>query len=315
MKQIIGPILLTGAAGFIGSHLAKSLVMDGHEVDIVDNLSTGKRENVPDGVSFLELDLRFEESIRHLPQKQYAAVLHLAGQSSGEKSFDDPLYDHDANARSTLLLAQWAREVGIDSFIYASSMGVYGRPEQLPVAESTEPLPISYYGASKLSAERILAVESSQGLRTVCFRMFNVYGPGQNLADMKQGMVSIYLAQLMREQSLVVKGSLDRVRDFIYVDDVVSAWKLAVEKPVAGIFNLGTGIGTTVRDLIRKLVELCGLPEDFPVIQRGGTPGDQFAMVANIDSIRTVLGWSPTVSLDEGLTSIVAWAPNLEKHS
>lgn len=308
-------VLVTGGAGFIGGQVARSLLEDGYQVDIVDNLSTGKPENIPLGAEFLELDLRFEKAVQSLPRKAYAAILHLAGQASGEKSFDDPLYDLDANARSTLLLARWSLQSGVKSFIYASSMGVYGQCEQQPVQETADPRPVSYYGASKLSAERILAVASSQGLRTVCFRMFNVYGPGQNLADMKQGMISIYLSQLMREKSLLVKGSLDRVRDFIYVDDVVSAWKLAVGKPVSGILNLGTGTGTTVRDLITKLFELCRLPDAFPVTQSSGTPGDQFAMVANIESIRKVLGWRPTVSLDQGLAKIVAWAGDLENHT
>jgi UDP-glucose 4-epimerase len=306
-------ILLTGGAGFIGSHLAAALLKKGLHVDIVDNLSTGKLENIPDGAQFLELDLRFENGIKELPRKKYSAVLHLAGQSSGEKSFEDPVYDLDANARSTLLLSDWARKTGIGAFIYASSMGVYGQCEQQPVHESTEASPISYYGASKLGAERILSVAASQGLRTVCFRMFNVYGPGQNLQDMKQGMVSIYLAQLLREKSLVVKGALDRIRDFIYIDDVISAWILALEKPVQGIFNLGTGVGTQVGSLIAMLLKACDLDPDFPVQQTSGTPGDQFAMSADINAISSALGWTPKTTLEEGITRIVNWALSMEK--
>lgn len=238
------PILLTGGAGFIGSHLAKALLADGYEVDIVDNLSTGRRENLPDTARFLELDLRHSSAVSQLPCRDYMAILHLAGQSSGEKSFEDPLYDLDANARSTLLLAHWALKQGISVFLYASSMGVYGQVNTHPVSESTVPQPISYYGASKYSAEQILQVATRQGLRTCSFRMFNVYGLGQNLANMKQGMVSIYLAFLLRQKPLIVKGSLERVRDFVYIDDVLAAWKLALEKPVSGVFNLGSGQAT-----------------------------------------------------------------------
>ena len=301
-------VLLTGGAGFIGSHIAKALLADGYEVDIVDNLSTGRRENLPDAVCFLELDLRHPETIMCLSRCNYTAVLHLAGQSSGEKSFEDPLYDLDTNARSTLLLARWALENGIPAFLYASSMGVYGQVDTYPVLESTVPQPISYYGASKYSAEQILRVAARQGLRTVSFRMFSVYGPGQNLANMKQGMVSIYLAYLLRREPLVVKGSLERVRDFVYIDDVVTAWKLALEKPVSGVFNLGSGQATSVRRLIAELLTACGLDDDYPVREVEGTPGDQFALSADITAICEALGWEPKVSLCEGLSRMVDWA-------
>jgi len=306
-----GTILITGGAGFIGSHLAKSLLADGYQVDIVDNLTTGKRENVPEAVDFHELDLRFPEGIRDLPSKNYLAVLHLAGQSSGEKSFDDPVYDLDANCRSTSLLASWALKNSIPTFLYASSMGVYGEPRKCPVAESAMPQPISYYGASKYAAEQVLRVASLQGLRTVCFRMFSVYGPGQNLSDMRQGMVSIFLAQLLRGKQLLVKGSLQRARDFIYIDDVVTAWKLAIEKSVTGVFNLGTGKATRLSELISELLNACGLDEDYPVVQGEGTPGDQFAIAADIAALKEALDWDPRVSLESGIHRMVAWANGL----
>ena len=300
-------VLVTGGAGFIGSHLAKALLVDGYEVDIVDNLSTGRRENLPDAASFLELDLRHPDAVNQLPRRDYTAILHLAGQSSGEKSFEDPLYDLDANARSTLLLARWALENGIATFLYASSMGVYGQADTHPVPESAMPRPISYYGASKYSAEQILQVAAQLGLRTVSLRMFSVYGPGQNLANMKQGMVSIYLAYLLRREPLVVKGSLERVRDFVYIDDVVDAWKLALEKPVSGVLNLGSGQATSVRTLIAELLTACGLDNDYPVRVVEGTPGDQFALSADITAIREALGWEPEVSLREGLARMAGW--------
>ncbi len=300
-------ILVTGGAGFIGSHIATSLLSDGYDVEIVDNLSTGKLENIPSGANFREVDLRFPDAVKSLPEN-CRAVLHLAGQSSGEKSFDDPLYDLDSNCRSTSILATWALTKGVRTFIYASSMGVYGEPESYPVAESTVPQPISYYGASKYAAEQQLRVASLQGLRAVCFRMFSVYGPGQNLADMRQGMVSIFLAQMLREKSVLVKGSLARVRDFVYIDDVVTAWKLVLEMPVSGVFNLGTGRGTTVRELIAKLAEACGLESSSAVAAGEGTLGDQFALSADISLARDVLGWRPEISLEEGIARTVEWA-------
>ena len=301
-------ILVTGGAGFIGSHLCRRLISLGYEITVVDNLSTGFRKNVPPEARFLKLDLTGLDFVRELPAGPYEAVCHLAGQSSGEKSFEDPLYDLDANARSTLLLARWALENAVPTFVHASSMGVYGQVSDHPVKESSVLQPISYYGSSKYSAERILQVAARQGLRTVSFRMFNVYGPGQNLADNKQGMVSIYLAQLLKREPLVVKGSLDRIRDFVYVDDVVMAWEMALEEPVSGVFNVGSGLGIEVRTLIAELLAACKLEENYPVHEQEGTPGDVFAVSADISAIKGVLGWEPKVSLREGLARMVEWA-------
>jgi UDP-glucose 4-epimerase len=137
--------------------------------------------------------------------------------------------------------------------------------------------------------------------------MFNVYGPGQNLENLKQGMVSIYLAHLLQNKPIVVKGSLDRVRDFVFISDVVAAWQRALVRPVQGIFNLGTGIPTTVGSLLRKLLRAAGKPEDYPIHASGGTPGDQFALCANIAKVTRELDWEPSVSLDQGLESMVDW--------
>lgn len=301
-------VLVTGGAGFIGGHLAKLLLDDGYEVDVVDSLRTGSHENVPERAGFYELDLGREHAVAGLPDKRYAAIMHLAGQSSGERSFDDPLYDLDANARSTLLLSSWAAEHEVPVFLYASSMGVYGQVETHPVSEGVDLRPISYYGASKYAAEQILSLASTRkpGLRTCSFRMFSVYGPGQNLADLKQGMVSIYLAYLLHGEPVVVKGSLDRVRDFIHVDDVVTAWRMALEQPVSGVFNLGSGTGTRVGEMLTELIAACGHGPDYPIVPGENTPGDQFAVSANIERLRTELAWEPRISLSDGLKALVA---------
>jgi len=308
MNAKCGQILVTGGAGFIGSHLCRRLTALGHEITVIDNLSNGFRENVLPEARFLKLDLTRSDFVQELPAGRYTAVCHLAGQSSGEMSFENPLYDLDANARATLLLSRWALENDIPTFLFASSMSVYGQVNSHPVPESTLPRPISYYGASKYSAEHILQVADRNGMRSVSLRLFSVYGPGQNLANMKQGMVSIYLAHLLRGEPLIVKGSLDRMRDFVYVDDVIDAWTLALEKPVRGIFNVGTGLGTSVRTLIVELLAACGLNEDYPVREVEQTPGDVFAVSADITLIRKALSWDPKVSLREGLARMVGWA-------
>ena len=300
--------LVTGGAGFIGSHLARALLADGGKVDVVDDLSTGTWSNVPEGADLVELDLGDDEAPEGLPDRRYDAVLHLAGQSSGEKSFADPLRDLDANARSTLSLALWARRAGVPVFLHASSMGVYGQVERQPVREDRELRPISHYGVSKLAAEHALRVLDEKGFRTLSFRMFSVYGPGQDLAELRQGMVSIYLAYLLRGEPVVVRGSLDRVRDLIYVDDVVAAWRAALVLPVRGALNLGAGEPVSVRQLIAELVAACGADADHPVEQQGGTPGDQTALWADIERARNELAWEPKTPREMGLRALVGWA-------
>jgi UDP-glucose 4-epimerase len=304
----VARVLLTGGAGFIGSHLAASLLADGWDVDVVDDLSTGSRSSVPDGAGFFELDLGQRESIAALPDREYAAILHLAGQSSGEKSFDSPVRDFDANARSTLMLADWGLRREVPAFIHASSMGVYGQPGELPVGEHIEPRPISWYGGSKLAAERVLQLAGQEGMRTVSMRMFSIYGPGQDLAEMRQGMVSIFLAMLLRGEPVDVHGALDRVRDFVYVDDCVAAWRVALEREVSGAFNIGTGVGTSVGDLIAQLIDVAGLPADHPVTATGTTPGDQTAMIADPGRAVLELGWEARTVLRDGLEAMVRWA-------
>ena len=309
----LGKVLVTGGAGFIGSHLSRRLITCGYQVTIVDNLSTGLRENVPPEAVFLELDLSQPNSIHKLPAGPYQAVCHLAGQSSGEHSFHDSLCDLDANARSTLLLSRWALEKNVPVFLHASSMGVYGQVDQAPVPETRIPRPISYYGASKYSAEQILHVAACEGLRTVSFRMFSVYGPGQNLVNMKQGMVSIYLAFLLKNEPLIVKGPLSRIRDFVYIDDVVRAWELALNGTTSGVFNVGSGNAMSVGALIDKLLFNCGLDRNYPVREVEGTPGDQNGLYADITQIRNVLGWEPRTPLREGLAKTVAWAGEMKR--
>ena len=301
-------VLVTGGAGFIGSHLAHRLIGKGYEVTIVDDLSSGHRANLKDGVELLELDIGWLSSLEALRGRRFDVVCHLAGQSSGEKSFDDPIRDFDANARSTAVLASWARENGVAAFVHASSMSVYGEPRQLPTAEDDPTIPLSYYGASKLAAERVLAIAGAEGLRTVSLRMFSVYGPGQDLSELRQGMASIYLAYLLKGEAVPVTGSLDRVRDLVHVDDVADAWVQAVERPVSGVFNVGTGVPTRVRDLLGKLTAAVGLPPEHPVHEVGGSPGDQHSIYADTTRSRDKLGWQARISVDEGLATLRDWA-------
>lgn len=299
--------LVTGGAGFIGGHLAHALLADGWRVDVVDNLSTGSADNVPAAAELIEADLGARGATARLPPVRYTAICHLAGQSSGEKSYDDPELDLDANARSTVALAAWARERGIPLLVHASSMGVYGDVREGQVAETAVPRPVSFYGASKLAAEHALAI--APGVRGISLRMFSIYGPGQDLAEMRQGMVSIFLAMALAGAPIEVRGPLERVRDFVYVGDCVEAWLRALaSRDAHGPFNVGTGVGTSIRALLGQMLDLLGVP-DHPVQELAmRTPGDQFALSADtVHTLRT-LGWSASTELQDGLEAMLSWA-------
>lgn len=301
--------LVTGGAGFIGGHLARALLGEGWRVDIVDDLSSGNRANVPPEAGMFELDLGGRGATARLPAARYDAICHLAGQSSGEKSFDDPEHDLDANARSTVALSTWAHERGVPLLVHASSMGVYGDVAAHPVDEDTTPRPCSFYGASKLAAEYALAI--SPDVRGISLRMFSIYGPGQDLAEMRQGMVSIFLAMALRGEPIEVRGPLDRVRDFVYVDDCVDAWLRAIaSREASGPFNVGTGVGTSIRELIALMLELLGA--EHPVVElESRTPGDQFALSATTARARQTFAWESRTDLRAGLEAMLRWAREL----
>ena len=306
--------LVTGGAGFIGSHLARRLLREGWSVEIVDNLSTGYRENIPDGASFIELDLSRDDLAEKLPARRYDAVFHLAAQSSGEISFDDPSYDLRTNCQSTVLLLGWCKAHGTTRFLYTSSMSIYGDQEVQPVAETAIPVPKSFYGIGKLASEAYTHVYAAFGIRATSLRLFNVYGPGQNLANMRQGMVSIFLAYILRKQELLVKGSPDRYRDIIYIDDVIDAYMACLDNPetYGKSYNVATGKKTTVGGLIDAELRAFGYaPGEYPVTFTTGTPGDTFGIQANIDALRADTGWTPKVELAEGLKQMIAWAKAL----
>jgi UDP-glucose 4-epimerase len=303
--------VVTGAAGFIGSHIARRLREDGHDVVILDNLTTGFRSNVPDGCELFELDIADGRALDSVPEMHCDAVLHLAAQSSGEISHDDPLLDLRTNTFGTLQLLHWARRRGIERFLYASSMTVYGLIDELPIREDARFTPHSFYGIHKLASEHYVEHFAKAGMRTTVLRMFNVFGPGQNLANMKQGMVSIYLASMLRSGRVLVKGSKDRFRDFIDIDDVVSAWIAALQSPAAWgrTYNVGRGMPVTVEKLLSELEAAGGYaPGTLPIEYAAGTPGDQFGVYADVDAIKRDLGWTPRVNLHDGLRKMAAWA-------
>ncbi|HMH50521.1 MAG TPA: NAD-dependent epimerase/dehydratase family protein [Candidatus Acidoferrum sp.] len=307
-------VLVTGGAGFIGSHLARRLVEDGHDVVVIDNMRTGQRAAVPRAARIVELDLDRSNFLDQVPPPRFDAVCHLAAQSSGPASAEVPYYDLQANAGSTVLLSRWCLEQGTPRFIYASSMAVYGSPDELPVRETAPCVPLSYYGVSKLTSEHVLRLAAAEGLSVTSFRMFSVYGPGQNLGNLRQGMASIYLAYLLQGVPVPVTGSLKRFRDFVYIDDVIDAWLRALYRPSTPAleYNIGAGERTEVGDLISRLAVALGREPDYPVQELAGHIGDQFGLCADISRAEQDLGWRPVTPLDEGLRRMVEWAQGLE---
>jgi UDP-glucose 4-epimerase len=291
-------ILITGVAGFIGSHVAQRFLQEGYRVYGVDDLSGGKLENVPTEVDFIQGDLSLASTIDALP-KDCFKILHLAGQSSGEISFDDPVADLSKNTISTLNLVGYAIDKSIERLVYASSMSVYGAVNDRPIDESHPCLPLSCYGVGKLAAENYLRIYSNK-LPFVLLRMFNVYGPGQDMNNLRQGMVSIYLAQALKQGAIEVKGNVDRFRDFIYIDDVVDIWFRATTYPSAlgQTLNVGTGIKTTVRELLDYI---CKILPGSTFFAQGSTKGDQKGIYADVDRLDKLLGNSNFMQLDKGL--------------
>lgn len=307
--------LVTGAAGFIGGAVAKRLVMQGHEVVTIDNLSTGFRSAVPDGVHFIEGGCQDAERIGQLDRWKFDAIFHIAGQSSGEISFDNPVYDLQTNTQSTLLLLKYAVATGCRKFLYASTMSVYGDQPDKPVREDALALPKSFYGVGKIASEHYLRMYNEHyGIDCAALRLFNVYGPGQNMENLRQGMVSIYLAQALRNRHIVVKGSPDRFRDFVYIDDVVDAFLSFL--PVSTgykFYNVATGVKTTVGALLHAIQS--ALPFETTREFTAGTPGDQFGITGDIAAIAEATGWRPTTALDSGLRAMVQWALQSEQQA
>jgi len=297
--------LVTGAAGFIGAAVAQKLINEEHEVWTIDNLSTGFVENLPEGINFIEGGCQDKKIIEKLRSNKFDAIFHIAGQSSGEISFEDPVYDLQTNTQSTLLLLKYSLQTNCKKFIYASTMSVYGDQPDKPINEEASTFPKSYYAVGKLASEYYLKIYSAFDIKVTSLRLFNCYGSGQNMGNLKQGMVSIFLAQALDKKHILVKGDPDRYRDLLYIDDVVDSFIEVLKYKSKGYncYNVGTGIKTTVKDLIEQIKS--NLPFNISVEYNGSTPGDQFGIFADIRKIKNELGWAPSVKLKDGIRLMI----------
>ena len=295
--------LVTGGAGFIGSHLANKLLKLGAKVTVVDNLSTGSKSNIPSKCDFIYLDLTENNFVSKLPITT-THVFHLAAQSSGEISFEDPRYDIEINTVSTLELLKWSLNHNVKKFIYTSSMNVYGYVKDEPIKETQSIAPESFYAVGKVASENYIKIFSDLGLKTTILRLFNVYGPGQNMENLKQGMLSIFLAYIIKNEPVVVKGSLERFRDFVYIDDVITFIMKSIDhKKPFEVLNGCTGIRTTVKKALDTIFEVFNLT-NYPIIESDGTPRDQFGIYGSNEKAEKLLDWKYQISLDNGLTKL-----------
>jgi UDP-glucose 4-epimerase len=303
--------IVTGGAGFIGSHLVDKLLSEGWEVLVIDNLSSGYINNVSSKAEFQWIDLSDESAFMQLPVEKVDAVFHLASHVGQEISFENPFYDLKTNALSTLILLNWCKKYKVKKFIFASSVNVYGNAVQMPITESTPISTPSPYAVGKFASENLCSIYGAMGIDTSILRLFNVYGPRQDISNLKQGMMSIYMAYVNNKEPVLVRGSLERFRDFNYVDDVVDAFYRCLDDKAAGkVYNVATGVKTVVDDLLKKIFYSFGYSDDYPVISGEPTTNDQFGFYGDSTLLQKDLNWKPRVDLDNGIKKMVDWIKN-----
>ena len=294
-------ILVTGGAGFIGSHVVDRYLAEGHQVVVVDNLSSGRREFVNTAAKLYLTDIRSPRLAEVFEAERPEVVNHHAAQPEVRRSVADPALDASVNVLGSLNVLACCRRSGIRRVIYASSGGaIYGDTGALPTPEDHPPRPASPYGISKLTVEYYLACWGAlYGVRGLALRYANVYGPRQNPLG-EAGVVAIFAHRLLRGEPAIINGDGEQTRDFVYVEDVAEANLRALEQPeVTGALNIGTGVETSVLDLFRRLQAAAGRPGEA----RHGPPkpGEQRRSVLDITLAKRLLGWTPRVTLDEGL--------------
>lgn len=299
-------ILVTGGAGFIGSHIADAFLARGWRVTIIDNFSTGNRSNVDPRASLIEADLRDERTVALLDELRPDVVCHQAAQIDVRKSVSDPAADAETNIVASLRLLQKSVESGVKRFLFASTGGaIYGEPLEAPQSENHPRMPLSPYGCAKLAVEHYLDYyREVHGLQTVALRYANVYGPRQN-AHGEAGVVAIFVRRMLRDEEVVINGSGEQTRDYVYVGDVVNANVAAVERELSGAFNVGTGVETSVNELYALLAEALGRP---PEVKHGpAKTGEQMRSVLDGRLLRDLARLPSPVTLGDGLTRTVEW--------
>jgi UDP-glucose 4-epimerase len=305
------PLLVTGGAGFIGSHVAEALLAAGHAVHVLDDLSGGRRANVPERAAFHEMDVRAPEVRDLWEEHRFAALLHFAAQMDVRRSVADPVFDAQVNVLGLLNLMEAGRQAGLEKVVFASTGGaIYGEPDPEingggPQPERHPQRPASPYGITKLVSEHYLRFYSEvHGVAYVALRFANVYGPRQNPHG-EAGVVAIFAERLLKGEQPVINGPGLQTRDYVFVGDVVDAVVRALAYHECGEFNVGTGVETDVNTLFGHLNRLTGAN----VEERHGEakPGEQQRSVLDYSRAQRLLGWQPTVPLEVGLARTVEW--------
>ena len=298
-------IVVTGGAGFIGSHVVDAYVDLGHEVVVVDDLSVGKREQVNPGARLETIDVAAPELVDLLGDLRPDVVNHHAAQTSVRRSVGDPLDDCRRNILGTLNLLEAARQAGVGKVIYISSGGaIYGEPRTLPCPEDNPIAADSPYGISKHTPEHYLDLYSRvHGLRYTTLRYGNVYGPRQDPYG-EAGVVAIFTAQMLAGEQAVINGSGEQERDYVYIADAVRANVAALDRGDGAAVNIGSGVGTSVNEIFDRLKTATGYQRG--AVHGPAKPGETFRIYLDITRAREVLGWQPEVSLDEGIARTVA---------
>ena len=308
-------ILVTGGAGFIGSHVVDTFIANGHEVVVVDDLSTGRRSNLNPAATFYKVDIRSEELKEVFERERPQVVDHHAAQMDVRRSVVDPLFDADVNVLGSIKLIELAREYGVQRFIYISTGGaVYGEPEYLPCDESHPINPICPYGASKHTVEHYLYMyQELYDLDYVVLRYPNVYGPRQDPHG-EAGVVAIFTGLMLNGEQVVINGDGDQERDFVYVADCARANLLALTSDSKNtIFNLGEGKGTTVNQVYQELKQITNY--SLSAVHGPAKVGETRRIFLEAKKAASELDWQPTIGLSAGLTETVNYFRQAENRS
>ena len=304
-------IMVTGGAGFIGSHVTDMMIEAGYEVIVVDDLSTGRRSNLNPHATFYEVDIRSTEMERVFAQEKPEVICHHAAQMDVRRSMDDPLFDADINIIGSIKLAQLAIRHGTRKFIHISSGGAaYGEPEYLPCDEDHPIKPLCHYGASKYTFELYLHVfNANYNLDYSVIRYPNVYGPRQDPHG-EAGVVAIFTGRMLRGEELTINGSGEQVRDYVYVTDCARCNLMLLEQGSGHVYNLGYGIGTTVNEIFEQLKNITGYTKQ--ALYGPAKVGETFKIYLNAGRAERELGWRPVIPLEEGLKRTVDYSKEVE---
>ena len=301
-----GKVLVTGGAGFIGSTVADRFLADGWDVAIVDDLSSGKRENVPERARFYPCDVRSAAAAEAVERERPDVLCHHAAQIDVRRSMSDPRHDVDVNLGGLVNLLAAAARAGVRHVTFASSGGAaYGETDHIPTPETEPTRPVSVYGASKAASELFLGVwRASHGMTSTALRYGNVYGPRQDPHG-EAGVVAIFAGRLLDGKPCTVNGPGTQTRDYVYVEDVARANLLAARARFDGALNVGTGIETDVNRIYRLLADAAGVP-DAP-LHGPAKAGEQLRSCIDPSAAARVLGWRPEMPIAEGLRRTLEW--------